>query len=93
MSYVQTYSSGNTGITLVPTDTEHITTPKGLLVTRAVQMQQGWIGQIIVDKSIVWQGTAQEEEKEAIREATSRVVERLKWLFVDEEVAGTPPHE
>ena len=81
MSYVQTYSSGNTGITLVPTDTERITTPKGLLVTRAVQMQEGWVGQIIVDKAIVWQGSAQEEEKDAIQEATSRVVDRLKLLF------------
>ena len=81
MSYIQTYSSGNTGISLVPTDAERITTPKGLLVTRAIELQEGWVGQIIIDKSIVWQGNPRDDEKEAVQEATSRVVDRLKFLF------------
>jgi hypothetical protein len=87
-SYVTTYSTGNTGISLVPTDAERITTPKGLLVTRALELQEGWVGQIIVDKQIVWQGAAVEDERDATQEATSRVVERLKWLFMNEESAG-----
>jgi hypothetical protein len=80
-SYVTTYSSGNTGIQLVPTDAERITTPKGLLVTRAIELQEGWVGQIIIDKQIVWQGTPVEDERDATQAATSRVVERLKFLF------------
>jgi hypothetical protein len=84
MSMVQTYASGNTGITLVPTETERFTTPKGLLVTRAVQIQEGWVGQIIVDKSIVWQGSPHEDERDATQEATARVVERLRTLFAGE---------
>jgi len=71
MSMQYTYSSGNTGIT----------TPKGLLVTRAIELQEGWVGQIIIDKSIVWQGNPRDDEKEAVQEATSRVVDRLKFLF------------
>ena len=81
MSMQYTYSSGNTGISLVPTDAERITTPKGLLVTRAIELQEGWVGQIIIDKSIVWQGNPRDDEKEAVQEATSRVVDRLKFLF------------
>ena len=81
MQYTTTYSSGNTGISLVPTDAERITTPKGMLVTRAIELQEGWVGQIIIDKSIVWQGNPRDDEKEAVQEATSRVVDRLKFLF------------
>jgi hypothetical protein len=88
MSYVQTYSSGNTGITLVPTDTERITTPKGLLVTRAIQMKNGWVGQIIIDKTIVWEGTPEEDERDATQQATQRVVERLMAIFSDDADLG-----
>ena len=82
MNY-QNYSSGNTGIALVPTDAERITTPKGLVVTRAVQMKDGWVGQIIIDKAIAWEGEPQEEEREATQQATQRVVDRLRTIFSD----------
>jgi len=80
-----TYSTGNTGVQLIPTDAERITTPKGLLVTRAIELQEGWVGQIIIDKQIIWQSPPREDEKEATQEATSRVVERLKFLFQQQE--------
>jgi hypothetical protein len=83
-----TYSTGNTGITLVPTDSERITTPKGLLVTRAIQMKNGWVGQIIIDKTIVWEGTPEEDERDATQQATQRVVERLMAIFSDDADLG-----
>lgn len=79
-----TYSTGNTGIALVPTDAERIVTPKGLLVTRAIQMRSGWVGQIIIDRAIVWEGTPVEDEQSATQAATQRVVDRLRAIFSDD---------
>jgi hypothetical protein len=76
-----TYSTTNTGVMLVPQESDRVHTPKGLLVTRAVEMASGWIGQIIVDKAIVWESDPHEDERDAVNEATARVVEKLKALF------------
>jgi len=46
-----------------------------------VEMASGWIGQIIVDKAIVWESDPHEDERDAVNEATARVVEKLKALF------------
>jgi hypothetical protein len=83
-----TYSTTNTGMMLVPQESDRVHTPKGLLVTRAVEMAAGWVGQIIVDKTIVWESQPHEEERDAVNEATSRVVEKLTSLFATQHHEG-----
>jgi len=61
-----TYSTTNTGVMLVPQESDRVHTPKG---------------QIIVDKAIVWESDPHEDERDAVNEATARVVEKLKALF------------
>lgn len=78
-----TYSTSNNGVALIPTESDRVKTPQGLVVTRAVEMASGWVGQIIVDKAIVWESIPQTDERDAVQEATSRVVERLKSLFAE----------
>lgn len=79
------YAAGSTvytnGLVLTTTAAEPVTTPKGLLITRSVETKEGWVGQIIVDKAIVWESAPMEDQHDASAEATSRVVARLKKLF------------
>lgn len=57
-------------------------TPKGMLVTRAVETQDGWLGQLIIDKEIVFQGQPQEDSADAMADVNGRVIDRLKQLFI-----------
>lgn len=84
MSYV-TYgtSAGSTySLSLSPTEGDRPRTPSGLIVTRAVETRDGWLGQILVDKEIVYQGDPHEGGDDAIKEANSLVVSAVKGLFV-----------
>ena len=56
-------------------------TPSGLIVTRAVETKDGWLGQVLVDKDIVFQSPPHDEGDDAIKEANSRVVNAVKSLF------------
>jgi len=79
--------SGSSGtITLVPTvNHERPKTPAGLIVTQAVQTKDGWLGQVIVDKQIVWQSDPKSSGDHAIEEANTRVVDRIRAWFVDDD--------
>ena len=57
-------------------------TPSGLVATRGVQTRDGWLGQVIVDKEIVWESEAQTSADDAVDEANARVVKAFKALFV-----------
>jgi hypothetical protein len=56
-------------------------TPAGLIVTQAVQTKDGWLGQVIVDKTIVWESAPAEDGEDAVKAANSRVVEVFKSWF------------
>jgi hypothetical protein len=56
-------------------------TPSGLLVTRAVETKEGWRGQIIVDKNIVFESEPQDEQSDALAAANDRVVTKLATIF------------
>ena len=58
--------------------------PKGLIVTRAIETKDGWVGQVIVAEEIVWETPARKKAHQAERAATQRVIERVKSLFADE---------
>lgn len=78
-----TISGGNYPLVWSP-DTnrgERPETPSGMIVTQAVQTKEGWLGQVIVDKEIVWESDLRDEGEDAIQKANSRVVEAIKDLF------------
>lgn len=77
-----TITGSSYGITIAPgTGTERPKTPAGLLVTQAVQTKDGWLGQVIVDKEIIWESDAEDEGEDAIKSANECVVEVLRALF------------
>src|SRR3954447_24458340 len=68
--------------------------PKGLIVTRAIETRDGWVGQIIVAEAIIWESEPTKKAHQAERAATRRVIERIKNLFADEiEVIADLPQE
>lgn len=71
--------------------TERPRTPSGLLVTRAIQTKDGWRGQILVDKEIVYESNPTQCGDDAITFANTRVVDTIKGLFTaaDTNEAGT----
>lgn len=91
MTYGNTASFGtitgsNYGFTISPTTAE--TKPKapaGLVVTQAVQTKEGWLGQVVVDKEIVWESEAYDDSEDAIQDAiqdaNAQVVDVFKALF------------
>lgn len=79
-----TMTGSTYGISLVPDANESKPkTPPGLIVTQAVQTRDGWLGQVIVDKAIVWESPAAEDGDDAIQAANTRVVEALRALFAE----------
>lgn len=85
---VTTYGSlsgSSYGITLSPgTSEQRPKTPAGLIVTQAVQTKDGWLGQVIIDKEIVWESAVGADDgDDAVRAANSRVVDVLRQLFED----------
>lgn len=94
-----TLTGSNYGITISPGEGEKAPkTPSGLIVTQAVQTKDGWLGQVIVDKEIVWESAAAEKGTDAIQAANTRVVQAFKTLFDlvtvtedDEDEPAVPP--
>lgn len=77
-----TVSGSSYGMSISPESTgTRPKTPAGLIVTQAVQTRDGWLGQVIVDKDIVWESDAQEDGEVAVKAANTRVVEVLRKLF------------
>lgn len=62
-------------------NSEPVKTPAGILVTRAVETKAGWVGQIILDKDIVWESEPKHKSDEAVMDANDRVVDKLRRLF------------
>ena len=63
--------------------------PDGLIVTRAVETRDGWIGQVYVDKSIVWEGLpllGEDAAEHAVQAANTQVVKAVTHLFEMTEV-------
>jgi hypothetical protein len=77
-----TVAGSSYGITLAPDrGDERPKTPAGLIVTQAVQTKDGWLGQVIVDKTIVWESAPDEDGEGAVKAANARVVEVIRRLF------------
>ena len=93
--------TGNTtlnGVTIsAGTSPDPARAPKGLIVTRAVQVKAGWVGQIVVAEDIIWEsevftdGESDDEiveidngdppSEKAEQAATERVITAIKGLF------------
>lgn len=83
-----TVSGSSYGMILTPDQGEsRPKTPAGLIVTQAVQTKDGWLGQVIVDKEIVWESDPREEGEEAVQAANARVVARLRALLAERKPA------
>lgn len=88
---MSTYSYGTLtgssyGMTIKPvTDDAKPKTPSGLIVTQAVQTKDGWLGQVIVDKEIVWESIPELEGEDAVQAANSHVVTAIKALLQENE--------
>jgi hypothetical protein len=92
-NYGSISSSGAT-ITLTPeTNDTRPKTPSGLIVTATAQTKEGWLGQVIVDKTIVWESSAFRNADDAVDAANRRVVEAVKNWFVDPAPALTIDQE
>jgi hypothetical protein len=77
-----TVAGSSYGMTISPAkNDERPKTPSGLIVTQAVQTRVGWLGQVIVDKEIIWESAPDEDGEAAVGAANDRVVEALKHLF------------
>lgn len=86
-----TVAGSSYGITFSPSSTdEKPRTPSGLIATQAVQTRDGWLGQVIIDKSIVWESPAAPDGEDAIQAANKRVVQAFKVLF-GQLLATDPP--
>jgi hypothetical protein len=77
-----TVAGSGYGITLTPQSSDaKPRTPSGLIVTQSVQTREGWLGQIIIDKEIVWESDPCHTGDDAIQDANGRVVDVFKQLF------------
>lgn len=59
-----------------------LTTPKGLIVTRAVETKEGWFGQIIVAEQIIWESRMFKTAQPAEEAATKRVIAKITRMLV-----------
>lgn len=57
--------------------------PAALIATKAVQTKDGWFGQVIVDKKIVWESGSVSSGDIAIELANGHVVEKITGLLVE----------
>ena len=80
--YVTSITTTGAGLTWAPSETERPKqTPKGLLVTRAVETADGWLGHLIIDGAIVYETKPHLDSDEALADVNGRVVARLKKVF------------
>lgn len=72
-----------TGISLMPdVGAKPERAPAGLIATRAIETKDGWRGQILVDKEIVFETGDLVDSEDALELVNQRVVARVKKLFV-----------
>jgi hypothetical protein len=55
--------------------------PKGLVVTRAIETKEGWVGQIIVADVIFWESKVFKKAQDAEEAATKRVILKIKRML------------
>ncbi|GAA4849566.1 hypothetical protein GCM10023403_10360 [Pseudonocardia benzenivorans] len=83
-TFYSTISGSGFGLTIPAEKTaDRPKTPPGLIATQAVQTAGGWLGQVIVDKQIVWESTAHDDSDDAVDAANKRVVDALRALFAE----------
>ena len=81
-TFYGTVSGSSYGLTVAPArNDEKPRTPPGLIVTQAVQTRDGWLGQVVVDKTITWESDPCADGDDAVQEANGRVVEAFRQLF------------
>lgn len=84
-SYTTTIATSGNTFALAPTTADYKDkpkTPSGLIATQAVQTIDGWLGQVIVDKTIVFQTDPLDYSEAAVDAANQRVVTAVKGLFL-----------
>lgn len=70
------------GITVSSTGSpEPARTPKGVIVTRAIELKAGWVGQVIVAEEVVKEKDGFEKASEAEEWATGQVIAALRKLL------------
>jgi hypothetical protein len=74
-------TNGNTFVLSTSDGSRPAKTPPGLIATNAVQTQGGWLGQVIVDKVIVFETAGCSNADDAIDAANQRVVDVIRSLF------------
>jgi hypothetical protein len=85
--------NGVQGITILGgTGIGAVQTPAGILATRAVETKAGWVGQIVLDKEIIWESDAMSDDdddepnaetgqRKAMKATNERVMVRLRKIF------------
>lgn len=58
------------------------TDEKKLIETRAVQLQDGWVGQIIMAGEIVKQTPPKDKPEDALEEVNAHILKRFKRMIV-----------
>lgn len=54
-----------------------VSVPSALIVTRAVETKEGWVGQICVGGIIIWETAPKNNSTKAETEATERVLNKI----------------
>lgn len=80
----QISATSSMGFSIANTPVTPTSTPPGLLATRAVQTKAGWVGQILLDKTIVWESAIILHQGEAVEVANKRVIRKLSTLFAED---------
>lgn len=76
------YTMAYDGITLTAAASpDPAATPKGLIVTRALELKDGWVGQVIVAEEVVKEKAGFDRAQDAEEWATYRVTDAIKKLF------------
>lgn len=86
-STTYTIANWNTGMSLNPQKGERPEpTPRELIVTRAVETKNGWLGQVIIDREIVWETEPKTDmdnaAEAAVQDANAYVIDRIRALFL-----------
>jgi hypothetical protein len=86
-STTYTIANWNTGMSINPQKGERPEpTPRELIVTRAVETKDGWLGQVIIDSEIVWETDHKTDMENpaaaAVQDANAYVIDRIKALFL-----------
>ena len=89
--------TGNTNTTNTYTSSYHYTqggtrvTCQGGITTRVIQTAQGWVGQVVVDDTVVHDARPRKSRLKALTAINAYVTERLGGVFTDPPKADEPP--